>query len=829
MSGPRPAVLVSLSPNRAAPPDWAQQLPFTQLAIVLENIADGITVLNPSGQLIYANDAAAHLIGYPDAPALLTVPVEQIQSQFETFDEAGQLLPAEDLPSQRALRGIASPPQAIRFRVRATGEERWSLVTAKAVLNDASALEFVVNIFRDITNLKRGELSQRLLAQTGMELSTPLDFEIRLSHLAQLAVPDLADWCAVDILEADGTVRRLTVVHVDPTKVALAHELHRRYPPQPADPTGLYAVLRSGRSQFYPDLSDSFLEAAITDREQLAIAQQLQLRSVMIVPLAVRDRILGAITFVAAESGRRYTPSDLALAEELARRSALALDNALLYGEAQRLNAELEQRVTARAAQIEAAYARLKDEIAERRQAEEQLHLLYVQLEQHVAERTAQLEEVNRELQREIGERQQTSQTLRAVLRRTRELYHISQTIGSARTPDEILSALLASSYLTTVSRASLAIFTAPFTAEQLPRCEILAAWNKEAELPNFVGQQLTLEEAGLLPPYVHDKPIVIENVQTKKEFSRNVRRRFELLKTRSLIVFPLIARGTWYGVLSLHFRQRHAIKVDDLRHIRGLVDQTAIAIDNIRLLAAEAKARYEAEQANDLKLKFLAMISHELRTPLTSIKGFATTLLADDVQWHPANQHDFLQTIDEEADKLGDLIEQLLDLSRLEAGTLRIAPKPQTLERVITTALAQLQTMTVNHHLVLNVPSSLPLVHADAERISQVLANVVGNAARYSPPQTTITVAARHVNSMVQIDVTDQGPGIPPLARARIFEPFEQVGRPSAARAGGAGLGLAICKGLVEAHGGRIWVQDRTASGTMISFTLPVAETRAQ
>jgi two-component system sensor histidine kinase KdpD len=268
-------------------------------------------------------------------------------------------------------------------------------------------------------------------------------------------------------------------------------------------------------------------------------------------------------------------------------------------------------------------------------------------------------------------------------------------------------------------------------------------------------------------------------------------------------------------------------VKVDDLRHIRGLVDQTAIAIDNIRLLAAEAKARHEAEQANDLKLKFLAMISHELRTPLTSIKGFATTLLADDVQWHPVNQHDFLRTIDEETDKLSDLIEQLLDLSRLEAGTLRIAPKPQTLEHVITTALAQLQAITANHQLMLNVPRDLPLIRADAERISQVLTNLVGNSARYSPAQTTITVTAQRANGMVQIDVTDQGPGIPRQARARIFEPFEQVERPPTNRTGGAGLGLAICKGLIEAHGGRIWVQDRLEPGTTISFTLPVAGER--
>ncbi|HSD85759.1 MAG TPA: ATP-binding protein, partial [Anaerolineae bacterium] len=299
------------------------------------------------------------------------------------------------------------------------------------------------------------------------------------------------------------------------------------------------------------------------------------------------------------------------------------------------------------------------------------------------------------------------------------------------------------------------------------------------------------------------------------------------LLKTHGLIMFPLVARGIWYGVWSLHYTLRRTIKVDDLRHMRGLVDQAAIALDNIRSLAAEAKARQEAEQANELKLKFLAMISHELRTPLTSIKGFATTLLADDVQWHPANQHDFLRTIDEETDKLGDLIEQLLDLSRLEAGTLRIAPKPQTLEHVISTALAQLQTITAEHHLLLDVPRDLPFIRADAERISQVLTNLVGNAARYSPARTAITVTAQRVDSMVQIDVIDQGPGIPRQAQARVFEPFQQVGRPPTTRTGGAGLGLAICKGLVEAHGGRIWVQEHSEPGTTISFTLPVAGER--
>ncbi len=810
-------------------PATALHLSREQLAIVLAGIADGITALNPSGELIYANDTAAHLIGYPSAQTLLAVPVADIMRKFELFDEAGHPLPLDDLPGPRALRGLDDPPRVLRFRVRETGEERWSIVTSQAVVNDGGQVELAVNIFHEITDLKRAELSQGLLAQAGILLEAPLNYEARLSNIARLVVPDLADWCAIDLGTADGPLRRLTVAHIDPAKVELAHELQRRYPPRPDDRSGIYEVLRTGQAQVYPEISDALLETAIADREQLALAWELGLKSAMIVPLVARGRTLGAITLVWAESGRHYGPNDLALAKELARRTALALDNAQLYAEAQQLNAELEQRVATRTAQLETANVRLVNEIAERRQAEEQVRVLNAELEQRVAERTAQLEQLNRDLTTEIGERQKAGRTLRAVLRHTHELYRISRAIGTVRTADEVLDALLSSSHLKAVSRASIAIFDKPWRDEVMPEyCSLLAAWNTDEELPLFVGQRYTLEGYGFVPPYSRDRPIVIEDVRANRVLTKRTRQRFENLKTRSLIIFPLIAGDEWYGALALHFRSRRAIVMEDLRHLRGLVNQAAIAINTIRSLAAEAQARRAAEAADALKLKFLAMISHELRTPLTSVKGFATTLLADDVQWPPDSQRDFLQTINEEADKLSDLIEQLLDLSRLEAGTLRIAPKLQTIDRIIDRAMAQLQTVTAQHELQLDVPSDLPAFYADGDRIAQVLTNLVNNAVKFSPAQTTITVSAACTGEQVQIDVTDQGPGIAPADRARIFEPFQQIGNQSINHAEGAGLGLAICKGLVEAHGGRIWVQDRSGPGTTMSFTLPIGSDAA-
>jgi PAS domain S-box-containing protein len=804
---------------------YPPHLSHHQLTIMLNGIVDGVTAQDPTGQLIYANDAAAQLTGYPDAAALLKSSRAERLSRIEMFDESRQPLNVEELPSRLALHGLESPPKVMRFRMRGSSDEHWSLVKAHAVLDPAGQIEMVVNIFHDITELKHTEIHQSVLAQAATLFSAPLNYETRINNLAQVAVTHIADWCAVDEVNPDGSVRRLAMAHVNPDKIKLALEMERRFPTPADQESGVRTVLRTGQSALYPSITDEMLEAAIKDPEQLALAKQLELKSIMIVPMIARGRTLGALSLAWAESGRHYTPIDLSLAEELARRAALSMDNALLYDESQRSNVELEARVAERTVEVRAANEELSLKIMQHRQAEEQVRRLNAELEQRVSQRTTDLETANHALQTEIAERQQASKALRSLLKRTRELYHISQTIGAVRTPDEILQALLSSSYFKTASRAAIAIFDTPWSKDNRSpsHCAILVEWNKDADAPVFLGQQLTLEEMGLIPPYSRDKPIIIEDVRSM-ELSERARRRFEALKTRCLILLPLIAGDRWYGLMTLHFKARRAIGLDDLRHLRGLVDETAIAIDNLRLLQAEANARHEAEQANDVKMKFLAMISHELRTPLTSIKGFATTLLAEDVQWEATSQRDFLQTINEEADKLSDLIEQLLETSRLEAGTLRIEPKIQALAKIIATAMAQLQMVTAQHQLILAVPPDLPPVIVDAQRIAQVLTNLVGNAVKYSPKKTSITISAQLMDNMIQIDVADQGPGISPRDRARVFEPFQQLKHKAVHQMEGVGLGLAICKGLVEAHQGRIWIQDRSGPGTIISFTLPIS-----
>ena len=158
------------------------------------------------------------------------------------------------------------------------------------------------------------------------------------------------------------------------------------------------------------------------------------------------------------------------------------------------------------------------------------------------------------------------------------------------------------------------------------------------------------------------------------------------------MAIFPLVALGNWLGCLLVFFSQEKHFEPVELRHIKVLVDQATITLYNLQLLEIEAESRHEAERANEIKTRFLAMISHELRTPLTSIKGFTTTLLAEDVTWEPEEQRDFIQTIQQEANRLQELIDHLLDLSRLEAGMLPIVLEPHSLQEIMEDALPQFQ-----------------------------------------------------------------------------------------------------------------------------------------
>ena len=307
-----------------------------QFDVILRGVTDGITAQEPSGHLIYANESAARLVGYPSPDALIAAPLSEVVGRFQVLDDLGQPLPLTELPGRLALRGLTPAPRVLRFRVQASGEERRSVVRATPVLDERGVVQFAINIFQDVTEQHRLEEKLRFLAEASDVLASSLEYETTLASVAQLAVPTLADWCVVDISDtAQQSQQPLAVAHADPAMIDLVRELLRRYPRDPNSDSLVTRVLRSGRSELLAEIPEALILAAARDETHLEILRTLGLSSVMVVPLVARGRTLGALTLAMANSGRRYGAEDLSLAEDVARRAAQAVDNARLYREVQ--------------------------------------------------------------------------------------------------------------------------------------------------------------------------------------------------------------------------------------------------------------------------------------------------------------------------------------------------------------------------------------------------------------------------------------------------------------------------------------------------------------
>jgi len=225
-----------------------------------------------------------------------------------------------------------------RFRRASDGQYRWHLGRSLPLRSESGEIIKWFGTCTDIDDRKHREEQQRFLAEASAVLVTSLDYESTLTSLAQLIVPRLADWCTVDMLTDDRNIERLAVTHQDAAKVELAWELNRLYPHDLYETEGVSKVIRTGQPELYPNIPDELLALVSRNAEHLKTLRQLGFKSSMIIPLIAHNRVLGAITLMAAESGRRFTAADLGFAEDLAQRAALAVDNARLYREAQEVN-----------------------------------------------------------------------------------------------------------------------------------------------------------------------------------------------------------------------------------------------------------------------------------------------------------------------------------------------------------------------------------------------------------------------------------------------------------------------------------------------------------
>ncbi len=310
-----------------------------RLEAILVNLAEAITVVDEHGQTVFANQAAADLLGADTPEELTSARPGTIMPRFLVSDEQGEELDLERMPGRRLFAGEQQPePLLVRNVVRATGEERWLIVRASAIADhETGRILYAVNVFENITEVKRAQLAESFMAEASRVLASSMDYAETLQRVARLAVPQIADWCAVDVLSESGEIERVAVHHSDPSMLTLAQRLDQSYRPALDEPLGVPEVIRSGEARIYTDIDAAALATYARDSEHLALLEAIGAIDVIIVPLAAPARTIGAITLVCTGSTRRLSHADLALAERLGRRAGTTIESARLYTERTRI------------------------------------------------------------------------------------------------------------------------------------------------------------------------------------------------------------------------------------------------------------------------------------------------------------------------------------------------------------------------------------------------------------------------------------------------------------------------------------------------------------
>src|SRR2546423_176206 len=309
-----------------------------RLQAVLVNLAEAITMEDAQGSTVFANEAAAALFGASGPEELVGAERGSVMARFWVLDEQGSELRREDMPGRRLFAGEQPRPLVARSIVRASGEERWLVVRSSPVVDeDTERIVYVVNVFENITEVKRAELAETFMAEASRVLVSSTDSRATLQRVARLVVPQIADWCAVHLIDEGDELELLAMHHSDPAKVAQAEELERRDPPAIDDAGAVAEVIRTGRARIFTDIQAPGADAA-PPPAGLEAMREIGARSVIIVPLlGALKTAVGTITLASIESVRRLTPADLGLAVRLGRRAGTAVERAHIYTERARI------------------------------------------------------------------------------------------------------------------------------------------------------------------------------------------------------------------------------------------------------------------------------------------------------------------------------------------------------------------------------------------------------------------------------------------------------------------------------------------------------------
>ena len=812
--------------------------------LMVEGVKDyAIFMLDPGGCVTIWNDGAERIVGYGEE--------EILDRHFSSF------YPEEDVERghpEDVLRAALAEGRYVEegSKVRQDGSRFWASAVITTLRDRKGNLKGFSMVVHDTTERKHADDVLRFLAESGATLSSSLDYRDTLANVARLAVPILADWCAVDVMEEDGSVERLAVEHSDPEKVTLAYELQERFPSDPEAPRGVRKVLQTGDPDMMTEIPDELLDQAAMDVEHRTIMRKLGLRSYMVVPMVARGRNHGAITLVSAESGRRYEESDLRLAEELARRTALAVDNAKLYEEAQR---EISER-------REAEEALLQSERRYRtvvKQAAEGIFIVDIDtkliLEANVAYRTllgytAQdmlglgltlydvvahdrksidlyLEQIQEEgvqfigerrhrrkdgslvdvevsssvisygggealcvIVHDITERKRSAERLQRSLDALLGLYEAGQILSSSLEHEEIGSRLL--EIASRVSNLTAAVIAVP-------------SEDGELRIWRSAGLEGLWRQLRFSPEAVAARQKVLE---TRKYQTVQLPQPGDADGPHLVgLNLPLLVRGRLIGVLEAYGPQALMERQYEETLI-SLANQGASALENARLYAELAERE---NRLQDLIRKLITAqeeerrkVSYEVHDGLAQTAAGAHQLLQAFARQHPPDSEKGRKDLA----RALQLVQQTVGEARYVIADLR----PTALDDFGLAAAVRLQVekissegSQVDYEEALGNDRLPPEVETALYRVAQeALTNVHKHA-----PSARVKITLRRLNDAVRLQVRDWGPGFNP-------EKITDGGGP------GERLGLSSMRERVALLGGHLEVHSRPGEGTEVVAEIP-------
>jgi PAS domain S-box-containing protein len=626
------------------------------------------------------------------------------------------------------------------MRYQADGIDGWFRIMSVR-LGDGVAVSF-----SDITERKRTEFALELLAVSTAVLVSSLDEETMIQRTVQLAVPTLADWCALNVLGESGEIRLVGLAHLDPAEERRLLELSRLHPLDPQGDLGTARVLRTGDQEFYPDapLIDQF--------------RHLNIQSYLCLPLKARDRLLGSLTLATRLGGRRYDSQDLAVAEALARRVALAIDNARLYRAEQRERAIAEQAAAA---------------------------------EQDAKNRLAFLAEADFLMFETMDYRERLQRLARLAVPTLADIC--------------IVDLLEEGNQLQRAAVAHLDQSREPLFYEQIARF---------APQPGVPGPLWDALESGrpLLRPEV--EPSFIERYARNDEHLALLR---AIGIFTSMMIVPLKARGRVLGALSFGRIGDQRYQEADLVLAEELARRAAVAIDNAR----HYQIAQEAIRVRDMFFSVAAHELRTPITSLLGQAQLLQRRADRDGHLNERDRRS-ASVIVAQAQRLSQMVNALLDIARLEQGRLDIERAPVDLGDLTRRVIEEAQPTLDRHSLVYQRGQMPLVVLGDALRLEQVLQNLLSNAVKYSPAGGTIRVSAELREDGACISITDEGIGIPAASLPHLFQRFYRAGNAEIHTIGGMGIGLYVVKEIVTLHGGTVEVSSVEGRGSTFSICLP-------